>query len=84
MHSAFFWLLSLLVSSLWWAMVVPLKDTLEFALVFSVLFQEIFRFLMYTLLRKAEGGLKKVTDANTTLVDNKHILAYGTISIRSS
>lgn len=56
---------------------VPLKDNLEFALVFSVLFQEVFRFLIYLILRKAEGGLKKVTESDTALIDNKHILAYG-------
>ncbi|KAK7862947.1 hypothetical protein R5R35_004902 [Gryllus longicercus] len=74
--SAFFWLLSLLLSSLLWFSVVPLKNTLAFGLVFSVLFQELFRFLIYKLLRKAEGGLKKVTDANTEISNNKHILAY--------
>ena len=77
MCSAFFWLLSLLLSSIWWTIVSPLKETLEFALVFSVFFQEIFRFLIYLLLRKAEGGLKKVTESDTALIDNKHILAYG-------
>ena len=49
--SAFFWLLSLLLSSLFWFAVVPLRGTLAFGLVFSVLFQEIFRFLIYVLLR---------------------------------
>jgi len=75
--SAFFWLLSLLLSSLWWFIVSPLREQLAFGVVFSVLFQELFRFLIYILLRKAEGGLKKVTaDVHTQLVDNKHILAY--------
>jgi len=58
-------------------MIIPLKDTIEFALVSSVIFQEVFRFIIYIILRQAEGGLKKVTDSNTQLVDNKHILAYG-------
>ncbi|XP_067013715.1 gamma-secretase subunit Aph-1 [Anabrus simplex] len=74
--SAFFWLLSLLISSLLWFAVVPLKNTLAFGLVFSVLFQELFRYFMYKLLRKAEGGLKKVTDVETEISSNKHILAY--------
>ena len=39
MLSAFFWLLSLFLSSILWFAVVPLKDTLAFGLVFSVLFQ---------------------------------------------
>ncbi|CAL8109867.1 unnamed protein product [Orchesella dallaii] len=74
--SAFFWLLSLLLSSIWWAIVTPLKETLVFAVVSSVIFQEVMRFLVYLLLTKAEGGLKRVTETNTSLVDNKHVLAY--------
>ena len=41
MLSAFFWLLSLFLSSILWFAVVPLKDTLAFGLIFSVLFQVI-------------------------------------------
>lgn len=75
--SAFFWLLSLLLSSLLWFAVVPLQKQLAFGLVFSVLFQELFRYLIYLLLRKAEGGLKKLSDSSTLqLIENKHILAY--------
>lgn len=80
--SAFFWLLSLLVSSMWWYAVVPLREKLAFGLVFSVIFQELFRFLFYKLLRKADEGLKKVSqqgqDQHMTPQDisNKHIMAY--------
>lgn len=74
--AAFFWLVSLLISSLLWFAVVPLKKDLVFGLIFSVLFQEAFRYLIYRILRKAENGLKKITDDSTTLIDNKHILAY--------
>jgi len=74
--SAFFWLLSLLISSLLWFAVIPLRNTLAFGLVFSVAFQELFRFFIYKLLRNAEGGLKKVTDNNAQIINNKHILAY--------
>lgn len=73
---AFFWLLSFLLSSLLWFIVVPLRSKLAFGLVFSVLLQEIFRFLIYKLLRKAESGLKKVTDNSEEITGNKHILAY--------
>lgn len=41
--SAFFWLISLLLSSILWYAVVPLQSYLAFGLIFSVLFQEIFR-----------------------------------------
>lgn len=74
--AAFFWLVSLLLSSLWWYIVVPLRKDLAFGLVFSVLFQEAFRYLIYKILRKAENGLKKITDDSTQLIENKHILAY--------
>lgn len=74
--SAFFWLLSFLISSLLWFIVVPLRSKLAFGLVFSVIFQEVFRFLIYKLLRKAESGLKKVTDNSEQITSNKHILAY--------
>ncbi|KAK4316106.1 hypothetical protein Pmani_012712 [Petrolisthes manimaculis] len=74
--SAFFWLLALLFSSILYCAVVQLQDTIVFGLVFSVLFQELFRFLWFLLIQKAEGGLKKVSDGNVQIVENKHILAY--------
>ncbi|XP_017772455.1 PREDICTED: gamma-secretase subunit Aph-1 [Nicrophorus vespilloides] len=74
--AAFFWLLSLLTSSLWWFIVIPLRKELVFGLVFSVCFQEVFRLIIYKIIRKAENGLKKITDDSTALIENKHILAY--------
>ncbi|GLV48661.1 anterior pharynx defective 1 [Carabus blaptoides fortunei] len=75
--AAFFWLLALLLSSLLWFIVVPLRNRLVFGVVFSVMFQEAFRFIIYKILRKAEGGLKKITDDNNAqITENKHILAY--------
>lgn len=49
--SAFFWLVSLLLSALLWFVVTPLKDNLEFAMFFSVIFQELFRYLFYLFIR---------------------------------
>jgi len=74
--SAFFWLLSLLLSSLLWYAVVPLRKHLVFGLVFSVIFQECFRFFYYKILRNAESGLKKVTEAEAQLANNRTVLAY--------
>lgn len=74
--AAFFWLLSLLLSSLLWFAVVPLQKHLLFGMVCSVLFQEGFRYIIYRILRKAEHGLMKITEDSATLIDNKHILAY--------
>lgn len=80
--SGFFWLLALLLSSLLWFAVVPWRDELAFGLVFSVIFQEGFRFLFYKLLRKADDGLQKVSQATEDEhvmprdISNKHIMAY--------
>jgi len=75
--SAFFWLLSLLLSAILWTAVIPLKEELAFGLVFSVIFQELFRFLIYLLLDKADAYLKKLTETEETQIfANKHILAY--------
>ena len=76
--SAFFWLLSLLFSSILWSAVVPLKQKLAFGLVFSIFFQELFRFGIYALLSKADAYLKKLTEnEETKIFANKHILSYG-------
>ncbi|KAL3283152.1 hypothetical protein HHI36_006305 [Cryptolaemus montrouzieri] len=74
--AAFFWLLSLLLSSFWWFIVFPLRKDLVFGLIFSVIFQEAFRGVIYKILRRAQVGLTKITDDTTTLIENKHILAY--------
>ncbi|XP_066143551.1 gamma-secretase subunit Aph-1 [Euwallacea fornicatus] len=74
--AAFFWLLSLLLSSIIWFAVVPLRQYLAFGAICSVILQEAFRFIIYRILRKAETGLMKITDDHATLIDNKHISAY--------
>ncbi|CAF3562279.1 unnamed protein product [Rotaria socialis] len=60
MTSAFFWLISMLLSSLLWFTVVPLRNQLAFAVPFAVLFQEIFRYLFYLVIKKAEFSLQTV------------------------
>lgn len=74
--SSFFWLLALLFSSILYSAVTQLNNALVFGVVFSVLCQELFRFLWFLLIQKAEGGLRKVSDGNLQIVENKHILAY--------
>lgn len=80
--SAFFWLLALLISSILWYAVVPLRKELAFGLVFSVIFQELFRYLFYKILRKADDGLKKVSQTGQDMhveprdMTNKHIMSY--------
>ena len=74
MTGAFFWLLSLFLSSVIWAMVPPLRDTPVFTLPFSVLLQELFRFLYFLLLRKADKVLEIVSEDTSSL--RKHKVAY--------
>ncbi|XP_049649789.1 uncharacterized protein LOC126035327 isoform X3 [Accipiter gentilis] len=68
---AFFWLVSLLLSSLIWFITVKASDPrdeplqkglLIFGVMFSVLLQEAFRFLYYKLLRKAIEGLVALSE----------------------
>ncbi|KAJ8287121.1 hypothetical protein GJAV_G00047890 [Gymnothorax javanicus] len=68
---AFFWLLSLLLSSLVWFIAVKAsnskdqqlqRDLLVFGVVFSVVLQEVFRFAYYRLLRKANEGLAAISE----------------------
>lgn len=72
--SSFFWLSSLLVSSVVWFAIVPLRPYLSIGIVYSVIFQEVFRYFLYMLLRKAEKGLEKVTTAH--VADSRHVFAY--------
>lgn len=78
--SAFFWLVSLFASALIWFAVVPLRDHLAFALVFSVLIQEAFRYLFYLFMRKAERGLARV-ERNVLHKDemqlDSRVISYG-------
>ncbi|XP_053958719.1 gamma-secretase subunit Aph-1 [Anastrepha ludens] len=73
--AAFFWLLSLLASALLWFAIVPMRDYLWFGVTFSVLFQEVFRYIIYRILRRTEQGLQAVAE-NPRIIENKHILAY--------
>lgn len=56
----------------------PLQHVLAFGLVFSILFQELFRFLLYVMLRKADRVMRKLTEnEHTQIFSHPHILAYG-------
>ncbi|KAG9353782.1 hypothetical protein AGOR_G00013390 [Albula goreensis] len=66
---AFFWLLSLLLSSLVWFIAMKASNNedlrlqrglLIFGVMFSVILQEVFRFAYYRLLRKANEGLAAI------------------------
>nr|XP_011751810.1 gamma-secretase subunit APH-1B isoform X2 [Macaca nemestrina] len=80
---AFFWLVSLLISSLVWFMARVITDnkdgpTQKYLLIFgafvSVYIQEMFRFAYYRLLKKASEGLKSINPGETA--PSMRLLAY--------
>lgn len=73
--AAFVWLCSLLISSLVWFILVPLREYTAIGMIISILIQEAFRYGIYRVLRETENGLQLVSD-NSRIVENKHILAY--------
>eukprot|EP00041_Stephanoeca_diplocostata_P015019 m.283980 g.283980 ORF g.283980 m.283980 type:complete len:235 (-) comp19894_c0_seq1:1659-2363(-) len=64
--AAFVWLVSSLLASIIWIAVVPLKDDVWFSLIFAVGLQELFRYLYWKLLKKAEVGLQALGDDGDT------------------
>ncbi|KAM9410109.1 gamma-secretase subunit Aph-1b [Pholidichthys leucotaenia] len=81
---AFFWLVSLLLSSLVWFISVQIsnkesvaqqKGLLIFGVVLSVLLQEAFRFAYYKLLKKANEGLLALSQEETMPISIRQ-LAY--------
>lgn len=78
--SSFFWLSSFVVSAAIWFALVPLRDTVLFGIIMSVLAQEGFRFLLFVAMRKADRGLREVGADDIQVIasgeGNKHMLAY--------
>ncbi|XP_016323875.1 gamma-secretase subunit Aph-1b-like [Sinocyclocheilus anshuiensis] len=82
---AFFWLVSLLLSSLVWFITVQISNKnsaaqqrglLIFGVVLSVLLQEAFRYGYYRLLKKANEGLLALSQEDTMPISMRQ-LAYG-------
>uniref|UniRef100_A0A8D2DI10 Gamma-secretase subunit APH-1 n=1 Tax=Sciurus vulgaris TaxID=55149 RepID=A0A8D2DI10_SCIVU len=85
---AFFWLVSLLLSSLLWFIashITENKDgpTQKYVLIFgvlvSVIIQEMFRFAYYRLLKKASEGLKSINPDES--VPSMRLLAYAFMTL---
>ncbi|XP_064123505.1 gamma-secretase subunit APH-1B isoform X2 [Loxodonta africana] len=85
---AFFWLVSLLLSSLVWFIAGTItghkdgpvqKYLLIFGVLVSVLIQEAFRFAYYRLLKKANEGLKAINPEETT--PSMRLLAYAFMTL---
>nr|CAH8852768.1 unnamed protein product [Trichobilharzia regenti] len=62
--SGFFWLLSLLTTSLIWFIATPLRGYLAFGILIGVLVQEVLRFLFFLLVIKAESGLQIIVSTS--------------------
>eukprot|EP00111_Clytia_hemisphaerica_P018081 TCONS_00053497-protein len=60
--SAFCWLLSLLATSLLWLGIQHVVGRLIIMVLISVLFQELFRFVLWKIVRRAEAGLIEMTN----------------------
>ncbi|XP_008527169.2 gamma-secretase subunit APH-1B [Equus asinus] len=80
---AFFWLVSLLLSSLVWFLAGTITENkdgpvqkylLMFGVLVSVFIQEVFRFGYYKILKKASEGLKNISADETAL--SMRLLAY--------
>ncbi|CAG0886443.1 unnamed protein product, partial [Cyprideis torosa] len=77
MASCFFWLLALLLSGLIWFAVVPLREQLVFGMFVSILIQELFRVLLFLLLKKAERGLTQVAEGSAVLAStHRHARSF--------
>eukprot|EP00055_Hartaetosiga_balthica_P000291 m.136178 g.136178 ORF g.136178 m.136178 type:complete len:243 (+) comp10480_c0_seq1:145-873(+) len=75
---AFMWLLSAFVSGIIWIAVTPLKNDFWFLLLVSVPIQELFRYLWWKVLHKAEKGLSTLSpDGNVVITREKMSLASG-------
>ncbi|XP_028660806.1 gamma-secretase subunit Aph-1b-like [Erpetoichthys calabaricus] len=91
---AFFWLLSLLMSSLVWFIAMKASNNedyqlqrglLIFGVMFSVILQEVFRFAYYKLLRKAMEGLVALSEDDSSPISVQQMayvagLGYGIMS----
>lgn len=77
--AAFAWLVSILVSSLFWIIIPPLKESISATVPLSVLIQELFRYGLFRAYVSGENAIKQVTtsDAQLPLNDFTSSLAAG-------
>eukprot|EP00051_Salpingoeca_urceolata_P027779 m.483238 g.483238 ORF g.483238 m.483238 type:complete len:252 (-) comp22846_c0_seq1:152-907(-) len=74
--SMFCWLLSIVASAIVWNIIQPLKDEPWFAVAVSVPIQELFRYLFWRLLRKAEKGLNTLGDDGSGVKITRDKIAF--------
>ncbi|KAI8818601.1 gamma-secretase subunit Aph-1 [Fimicolochytrium jonesii] len=61
MTSAFFWLVSILISSVFWYLIKAMQDVPAATIFVSVTWQEIWRYLFFIMMSKAEPGLNSTS-----------------------
>lgn len=74
--AAFFWLLSILCSSIIWFVVYPLKSYIIFGAICSVFCQESFRLFQFKIFKKFDNFLQQMSgnsheQRSTSLIDNR-------------
>jgi len=77
---SFFWLLSILLSSIWWYIIPPFQSLFYWIIPWSVFFQELFRFIFFKLYARAEKGFvraQQTAHLTTHPDDLKASLALG-------
>jgi len=70
--SGFFWLISILVASMFWFSIPPLKGIYPFVIPCTVLFQELFRWIFYKIYTKAEIAFVKTAQLSTSPISALH------------
>ncbi|KAF0455824.1 gamma-secretase subunit Aph-1 [Gigaspora margarita] len=73
--SAFFWLISILLSSIIWYLIKPIYPKNELTILYSVILQEIFRWLLFNIMMRAEPGLILVAN-NPKSLYNRSSFAF--------
>eukprot|EP01119_Soliformovum_irregulare_P007631 TRINITY_DN2007_c0_g1_i2.p1 TRINITY_DN2007_c0_g1~~TRINITY_DN2007_c0_g1_i2.p1 ORF type:complete len:210 (-),score=28.69 TRINITY_DN2007_c0_g1_i2:65-694(-) len=75
--SSFFWLISILLSSVFWIAIPPLKDVPFWIIPWAVLFQEIFRIIFFKLYQKSQGSAKQTASLMSHPDEIQASLAFG-------
>jgi len=78
--SSFFWLCSLLIASIWWYIIPPLRYSFFWVIPWTIFFQEALRIVFYKLYSKGEIGLVNSTKTSHLTSHPDHLktaLAFG-------
>jgi anterior pharynx defective protein 1 len=74
--SSFFWLISILLAGIWWYIIPPLREFFFWTILWSVSFQELFRFLFFKIYTKAEKGFFSQFSNNQLTKQTIHLTTH--------